>query len=122
MSNNPVRPAYVIRTLYWGRYHDMYGDDWVDMESTVYRDSLCEAINYAREQSTDNKTIESVVMSTFNNEVMYRTEHSPSNQVADQSPDLGYDLILDQARDLFGDQLSNLSDDQLLDQLSHHVI
>ena len=120
--SNPVRPSYVIKTLYWGRYHDMYGDDWVDMESTVYRDSLHEAIDYAKEQSTDNKTIESVVMSTFNNEVMYRTEHSSSNKVVDQSPDLGYDLILNQLRDLMPDQTADQSNDQLLDQLSKAII
>lgn len=74
MSDNPVRPAYVIRTVYWGRYYDIYGEDWVDMESTVYRDCLGEAIKYAKDQCIDPKTIQATVLSTFNYEVMYRGE------------------------------------------------
>ena len=77
MADNPVRPAYVIKTLYWGRYYDMYGEDWVDMESTVYRESLGEAIKYAEEQCQQLRTIEATVLSTFNYELMYRAEPQP---------------------------------------------
>jgi hypothetical protein len=77
MSDNPVRPAYVIKTLYWGRYQDMYGEDWIDMESTIYRDNLRDAIVYAQDQCKQLRTIEATVLSTFNNELMYREEPKP---------------------------------------------
>ena len=73
-NDKPVRSAYVIKTLYWGRYHDMYGDDWVDLESIAHKDSLCEAIAYAKEQCKQLRTIESKVFSNIAHEIMYKTE------------------------------------------------
>jgi len=64
-----VRPAYVIRTVHWGRSYD--GDDWIDIESEAHKESLGEAINYANEQCMLPKTIQSNVYSTFNMELMY---------------------------------------------------
>jgi hypothetical protein len=67
--DRPVRPAYVIRTLFWARSHD--GDDWIDIEEEAFRESLGEAISYATEQCSLPKTIQSKVYSTFNNELMF---------------------------------------------------
>ena len=66
-----VRPAYKIKTIYWGRYSQMYGDDWVDLEAIHYAESLSEAITYANDQMALPKTITSAVYSNFNNDLMY---------------------------------------------------
>jgi hypothetical protein len=60
----------------------MYGEEWVDIESIAHKESLSEAINYAKEQSKLLKTIESKVFSNISNELMYSIE--------------GKDLTLDQ--------------------------
>lgn len=76
-----VRPAYKIKTIYWGRYSQMYGDDWVDLEAIHYAESLSEAITYANDQMTLPKTITSAVYSNFNNELMYTAlPTAPTNQ------------------------------------------
>ena len=80
----PVRPAYIIKTLHWGRYPSMYGEEWVDIESIAHKESLSEAIAYANEQSKLLKTIESKVFSNITRELMYSVE--------------GKDLTLDQCR------------------------
>ena len=66
-----IRPAYKIKTIYWGRYHDMYGEEWVDLEDIHYKDSLSEAITYANDQLHLPRTITSSVYSNFNNELMH---------------------------------------------------
>ena len=72
--SRPVRSAYVIKTLHWGRYPSMYGEEWVDIESIAHKDSLCEAIAYAKEQSKLLRTIESKVFSNISHELMYKVE------------------------------------------------
>jgi len=72
--SQPVRSAYIIKTLHWGRYPAMYGEEWVDIESIAHKDSLCEAIAYAKEQSKLLRTIESKVFSNISNELMYKVE------------------------------------------------
>lgn len=79
-----VRPAYKIKTIYWGRYPDMYGDDWVDLESIHYAESLSEAITYANDQMTSPKTITSTVYSNFNDDLMYTASPIPSTNSVDQ--------------------------------------
>ena len=80
--SRPVRSAYIIKTLHWGRYHDMYGEEWVDIESIAHKESLSEAITYANDQCKLPKTIESKVFSNISHELMYKVE--------------GKDLTLDQ--------------------------
>ena len=70
-------PSFYVKTLYWGRYADMYGEEWIDMESTVYYYTFEDAVNYAKEQCTQLKTIECTVYSSMNNELLYRQEPIP---------------------------------------------
>lgn len=70
-------PSFYVKTLYWGRYYDMYGEEWIDMESTVYHNTFEEAVNYAKEQCNQLKTIECSVYSCMNNELLYRQEPIP---------------------------------------------
>jgi hypothetical protein len=62
---------YCIKTLYWGRYHDMYGDDWIDQEYQHFTDDLNEAIAYADDQCKVPKTIQSTVFCTNNYDQVY---------------------------------------------------
>lgn len=62
---------YVIKTLYWGRYYDMYGEEIVDMEHQHFTDSLDEAIDYAVEQCISTETIHSTVYDTTNSEQLF---------------------------------------------------
>lgn len=75
---------YCIKTIYWGRYHDMYGDDWVDMEYQHFTDDLTEAITYCNDQASLPKTIQSAVFETSAYEVVHEgvptSATSPSNQ------------------------------------------
>jgi hypothetical protein len=62
---------YCIKTIYWGRYHEMYGDDWVDQEYQHFTDDLNEAITYADDQCKVPKTIQSTVFETSDYEIVY---------------------------------------------------
>ena len=62
---------YVIKTLYWGRYYDMYGEEIVDMEYQHFTDDLNEAITYADDQCKVPKTIQSTVFETSDYSIVY---------------------------------------------------
>jgi hypothetical protein len=85
MTDRPVRSAYIIKTLHWGRVPSMYGDDWVDVESIDYKESLSEAITYANDQCKVPKTIESKVYSNFSYELMYTALPESVTNTVDQS-------------------------------------
>jgi len=72
---------YCIKTLHWGRYHDMYGDEWVDIENQHFVDDLREAMTYADDQCKIPKTISSTVFCTENYEEVYIGITNRSNQL-----------------------------------------
>jgi hypothetical protein len=66
-----TRHAYIIKTLYWAY---SINDEWIDKEHIEYRESLGEAISFAKAMCTMVRTIESAVYSNVTNELMYKDE------------------------------------------------
>jgi hypothetical protein len=66
-----VRHAYIIKTLYWAY---SINEEWIDNDYIEYRESLSEAIEFAKAMCTLIRTIESTVYSNTTNELMYREQ------------------------------------------------
>ena len=78
---------YVIKTLYWGRYYDMYGEEIVDMEHQHFTDTLEEAIDYATEQCIVPKTIHSTVYDTTSHDQLFFCQPATTSIVSTNSSD-----------------------------------
>ena len=72
---------YVIKTLYWGRYYDMYGEEIVDMEHQHFTDDLNEAITYCNDQCSVLTTIQSTVFETSDYSIVYEGTIGITNTV-----------------------------------------